>query len=331
MSLMNKFILSIDIKENNLYEIHESLLSILLKDRTTGNNLLWATNEYQKYGFPYVTNKYIEEYLISGRNGEIIKPRVQKEKDEQRQRAKSMAEVFTPSWVCNSQNNLIDCVWFGGSSPFNNELPNSWITIEDKIEFPMNKTWKDYVQENRLEISCGEAPYLTSRYDSVSGEFIEVKDRIGLLDRKLRVISENTNDEKSWKKWATKALKSIYGYDWQGDNVLLARENLLTTILEFYNYKFNELLDCKEILKYAKIISWNIWQMDGLKYVIPESCDVLGDEQCYIVDTQKTKKEPCRGCLKSEKFEHNGVYCLVKDWNNNKIIRFVDLSKGATI
>ena len=41
-----------------------------------------------------------------------------------------------------------------------------------------------------MEVSCGEAPYITSRYDTVSGDYIEVPDRIGLLDRKLRVISE---------------------------------------------------------------------------------------------------------------------------------------------
>ena len=47
----------------------------------------------------------------------------------------------------------------------------------------------------RLEISCGEAPYLVSRYDTVTGETIPISQRIGLLDRKLRVISENTDTE----------------------------------------------------------------------------------------------------------------------------------------
>ena len=47
----------------------------------------------------------------------------------------------------------------------------------------------------RLEISCGEAPYLVSRYDTVMGETIPISQRIGLLDRKLRVVSENTDTE----------------------------------------------------------------------------------------------------------------------------------------
>lgn len=47
----------------------------------------------------------------------------------------------------------------------------------------------------RLEISCGEAPYLVSRYDSVTGKTIKIKNRIGLLDRKLRIVSENIEEE----------------------------------------------------------------------------------------------------------------------------------------
>ena len=46
----------------------------------------------------------------------------------------------------------------------------------------------------RLEITCGEAPYIASRYDTVSGEPIEIKRRIGILDRKLRVVTENAED-----------------------------------------------------------------------------------------------------------------------------------------
>lgn len=44
---------SIDIKENDLLKIDRSLLDILLKDKTTGNNIIWATDNYSKYGFSY--------------------------------------------------------------------------------------------------------------------------------------------------------------------------------------------------------------------------------------------------------------------------------------
>ena len=50
----------------------------------------------------------------------------------QQQRSREMAEVFTPSWICNKQNNLIDNAWFGRENVFNVEIDNpdgshSWI------------------------------------------------------------------------------------------------------------------------------------------------------------------------------------------------------------
>ena len=74
----------------------------------------------------------------------------------------------------------------------------------DPIVFPTatGKTWQDYINDVRLEITCARAPYLVCRYDTVSGYMIELSQHIGLLDRKLRVVSENTQTEKEWLKWA---------------------------------------------------------------------------------------------------------------------------------
>src|SRR5690606_26057304 len=139
---------------------------------------------------------------------------------------------------------------------------------------PEGKSWKDYVKDTRLEITCGEAPYLISRYDTTTGEFIQVQDRIGLLDRKLRVINENVHTTGEWLKAVQTAYKNIYGFEWQGDSLLLARESLLVTFIENYKLKFDEEPLLKSIKYIAYIISWNVWQMDGLKGVIPNSCGV---------------------------------------------------------
>ena len=61
---------------------------------------------------------------------------------------------------------------------------------------------------------------------------IPVARRIGILDRKLRVVSENAATEDEWRKYATHAVQSTYGYEYQGDNLLLARVNLLLTYAE---------------------------------------------------------------------------------------------------
>lgn len=318
----------IDIKENFLFELESSILILLLKDQTTKKNLIWATNDYEKYGNEYSSDSEITIWSITGNNGEIIKPRVLKNKEEKQQRSKNKAEVFTPSWVCNAQNNLVDNSWFESENVFNTEVNKSWITSKEKIQFN-NKNWNDYVKDTRLEITCGEAPYLTSRYDMVTGIYIEPNNRIGLLDRKLRVISENVNSEKEWLNWVEIAVKNIYGFDWQGDNVFLARENILIAIAEYYEFIFNKILNSENLMKFAYIISWNIWQMDGLKGVIPNSCSFKKtNTQLSLFENKDSKTEICLGCKKNNIYAHNGIYCNIMDWEIEKPIKFVSLIKG---
>lgn len=321
---------SIDIKENDLLKIDPDLLAILLKDKTTGNNIIWATDNYSKYGFSYTAEKEIRIELITSRHGGIIKPRIEKSKTEQQQRVRQKAEVFTPSWICNMQNNKVDEEWFGRKDVFNFEKENSWEINNEKIVFPESekKTWQDYILSKRLEMSCGEAPYITSRYDAVTGEYIEVPNRIGILDRKLRIVTENTETREDWIKWAYSAVQNVYGFDWQGDNVLIARENLLFTIAEYYEAKFNEKLETQDLVGFAKVIAWNIWQMDGIKFVIPNSCCTkeIIDEDLF---ERRIIAKPCTGCTKGDNRKHNGIYCIIKDWETHRNIRFVDMVFGG--
>lgn len=316
----------IDVKENSIYNVDVNLLTILLTDRTTGKNILWATNMYESHGTNYSASSNITIDQITGRNGQVIKPRIRKSKQEQNKRIKDKAEVFTPSWVCNEQNNLADNSWFGVDNVFNKEKGNTWITNKKKIIFPEGKTWIDYVKSKRLEISCGEAPYLVSRYDTVTGEVISTNDRIGLLDRKLRVIDENTNDKDEWKKYVIEAYKSIYGYEWQGDSLLIARENLLYTYIDYYLSKFSENPLLEDLKVIAEIISWNIFQMDGLKYVIPNSCknDV---EINYTLFGEERIETECLGCKKNNNNFHNGIYVKIMNWETNRTMKFINIIK----
>jgi hypothetical protein len=187
----------VDVKENDIYRLDIELLDILLKDHSSGKNIIWATDNYASRGYGYQSYDYITVQSVTGYNGNVVKPRVEKSKKEQTERIKQKAEVFTPSWICNKQNNLVDNAWFGEDFVFNTENEKTWTSNKEKIPFPTptGKTWQDYVSDTRLEITCGEAPYLASRYDTVSGEYISVESRVGLLDRKLRVVSENTDSE----------------------------------------------------------------------------------------------------------------------------------------
>jgi hypothetical protein len=269
-----------DIKEWYIRERMPEVLDVLLIDRTTGKNIMWGTKDYESRGKGFGEWDEIKADLIANENDKVIVPRVCKSKDEQRRRVQEKGEVFTPAWVCNAMNNLVDNAWFERKNAgFNKEKAKGWKATLKPISFPKNlkKTWQEYVSEVRLEITCGEAPYLVSRYDmAASADYkglIPVDERIGLLDRKLRIVTENCRDIITWVDWAKKAVQSVLGYDWQGDNVFIARENVLWTVLETVHHEFNgATLSPKAIKEFAEIISWNIWQMDGLKFVIPCTC-----------------------------------------------------------
>lgn len=316
---------SIDIDEKTFYEKNPRLVELLLFDNTTKKNVIWATDLYLKKGYKF--NDCISEYNLL--NKKLITPRSKKAKTAQIKRSKDNGEVFTPSWICNIQNNNIDEVWFGKKEVFNKEIIEGWQTIDEKILFPENKSWIDYVKDTRLEISCGEAPYIVSRYDTVSGKTIDVKNRIGILDRKLRVVCENTSTKEDWIKYSLEALKATYGYEWQGDNLLLARENVLFSFVDYYQSLFNEIPSDELLIEVATIISWNFWQMDGIKCVIPNSCSVKKFVQYNLFDEKIAEEEGCLGCQKGNVHKHNGIYPKIMDWEKNKKIKFVDLIRGG--
>lgn len=322
---------TIDILEGG---IPKEILDILLKDHSTEKNIFWGTTDYDHFGEGYGEYDEITYDKISD-NTKIV-PRVLKNQSLQNARSKDKAEVFTPSWVCNAQNNLIDNAWFGREGVFNTEITqdglHTWIPTDTPIQFPEGKTWRDYVRDNRMEVTCGEAPYITSRYDTTTGERIPIERRIGLLDRKLRVINENVSTSKEWLSAARIAYMSIYGYEWQGDNLLLAREALYYTFIDNFLYKFNKKPNIRSLISIAEIISWNLWQMDGLKGVVPNSChtNIQSEKEIFGDDNLPTR---CEGCEKNDVHRHKGTYCIIKDWtscknkgkDSNTIIRYIDL------
>lgn len=320
-------------KFNKLYTIDDEIIDILLLDRNTKRNIIFATDIYIKRG--YKISDEIESNALINRKKPLIRARIEKSSDEQKFRSKDKAEVFTPSWVCNKQNNLIDNAWFGKENVFNSEISKGWITNKDNINFNFyKKNFEDYIFDTRLEIACGEGPYLTSRYDTVTGEEILLQDRIGLLDRKLRVVTENYKFKEEWIRMAIESFKAIYGYEYQGDNLFIARENLLLTFIDYFKSTFNQDPEIELLKEIATIISYNLIQMDGLKFLVPLSCKNV--KSTRIVTTNLFNEEivsgeeekMCPGCTTNNIHNHNGTYCFIMDWKKNKKVKFSELFKG---
>jgi len=300
----------IDVLENTLLR-KSPLLEVLLTDRTTGKNIIWATDSYVSKGKVFGARCPVSPKLVTGVYGKLIQPRASKSVAEQRQRTK--AEVFTPLRIVDQMNKLVD--WSG------------------VIRVPDESNWQDYVSERKLEISCGEAPFVVSRYNPTShtGKLIKIENRVGFLDRKLRTVSEYCHKPKEWLVWAKAAYKASYGYEWQGDNLLIARENLLYTLIDYYKDKFHRSPSLAIQQEFAEIISWNIFQMDGIKYVVPMSCKhetrIIPGELTLFWETPDTVEEyECEGCKYGRPTKHNGKYARVMDWTTGKPIKFVELS-----
>lgn len=304
----------IDILENRVLKETPGLLEVLLKDHTTQQNIFWATDSYAELGDGFRWHDSITVAAITGEHGDVIMPRVMKTRDEQQRRVKQMAEVFTPAWLVNKMNNAADEVWFGRQNVFNVPTEEGWRPTEAPVMMPKGKSWHDYVLATRLEITCGEAPFLTSRYDMISGVSIAIKTRMGMLDRKLRIVNEHcTGDE--WTCWALLALGSVYGFEWQGDNLLLARESLLASFSESYEQQFGHKADRATLMLAAEIIAWNVWQMDGLKGVVPASCrETRIMETDFFGETKVTSVSPCPGCEHDDITLHNGMCCGLRRW-----------------
>ena len=304
----------IDILENRMLKETPGLLEVLLKDHTTQQNIFWATDSYAELGDGFRWHDSITVAAITGEHGDVIMPRVMKTRDEQQRRVKQMAEVFTPAWLVNKMNNAADEVWFGRQNVFNVPTEEGWRPTEAPVMMPKEKSWYDYVLATRLEITCGEAPFLTSRYDMISGVSIAIKARMGMLDRKLRIVNEHcTGDE--WTRWALLALGSVYGFEWQGDNLLLARESLLASFSESYEQQFGHKADRTTLMLAAEIIAWNVWQMDGLKGVVPDSCrETRIMETDFFGETKVTSVSPCPGCEHDDITLHNGMRCCLRRW-----------------
>ena len=226
------------------------VLERLLQDKTTKQNIIFATDIYLENGPDFGEMSQITSEKLLGLHKIVIQPRVEKASEEQLARTRKKAEVFTPSWIVNKMNNHCDEEWFGRPNIFNIENGTEWVTNSSPIIFEGKRTWKAYIDSKRLEITCGEAPYIVSRYDAATGETIPLKERVGILDRKLRVIHENATDDSEWLKWALRALQSSYGYEFQGDSLLIARINVLNTFVEHYEFRFDKRPDAN-LLKYS--------------------------------------------------------------------------------
>lgn len=285
-------------------------LDTLLRDNATGKNIIWATEPPN--GISCTEHQQITKSQLLLSESDVILPRMMKELDQQQERTKKKGEVFTPAWICCLMNNHLDEEWLKRTDGlFFTMHGNEWIVNPDKIEFYKGRRWQAYVDSRRLEVCCGEAPFLVSRYDASTGESLPIERRIGILDRKLRVVNEHLDNVEDWTNWAFRAFESVYGFEFQGDNLLLARLNLLYTFSEYYEHRWSVKPSDELLKEVADIIAWNLWQMDGLANTVPYGKPLVEYVQLSLFDFMDEEKE-----------EEPITPCLVRNWRTGKKLEY---------
>ena len=305
----------------NAYPV-SNLLKLLLKDKTTKQNIIFATSVYRTDENPIKETDQMTETILRGFNSCEIQPRVLKSQEQQQERTRAKAEVFTPSWICNKMNNHCDEEWFGRTGIFNIELENGWKVTNSPVPFEHEGDWMKYIDSKRLEITCGEAPYIVSRYDAATGELIEIKKRIGILDRKLRVVNENTDNEADWFKWVFRSYQSVYGYEFQGDNLLIARINLLVTFVEYMQDRWGRVPTDAELRKVANVIVWNLWQMDGMTGTVPFGKPKEQYHQYSLFDFVVADKA-------NDEEKQPDMECRIYDWRSDRSLTYRSIKEGT--
>ena len=178
-----------------------------------------------------------------------------------------------------------------------------------------SEQWRRYVDSRRLEITCGEAPYLVSRYDVATGSEIPAPERTGILDRKLHAADEHTATEDEWLKWVFRSFEATYGYELLGDSLLIARVNLFMTFEEYLLRRWNRRPSAKEYQRLIRIITWNVWQADGLTGKVPRFEQWNGEHrQRGLFD--------CIEGYNDETQNGEAPYCRVFDWRSRRSFEY---------
>ena len=110
---------------------------------TTCAFIRWACNAYTTHGESYAADQEIYPHQVH-----LIQERTRKTQEEQRDRTKKSAEVFTPAWLCNAMINARDAVNGRGNVSF--DISNQQVHHDGEL--------RGYVVCNVIDNGMGMPP-----------------------------------------------------------------------------------------------------------------------------------------------------------------------------
>lgn len=230
-----------------LMAMDESARKMLLSDLSYPGNILWATDEYAELGDGFAPDMEITMDCLEDPRFRL-RCRWEKEEEAKKGRTKRRAEVFTPRKVVRRMHDM----------------------LADENHEVLRGPWRGMAARTYLEITCGEGPYIATRYDPEDGTLVPYAYRAGMLDRILHAVRmEEGDDPDAWLRGAVLAVYSQYGYELSGDSLLIARVNVFMSVVERYRDFFGLELGPERQRMLACIIACNLFQCDGLTSLEP--------------------------------------------------------------
>ena len=95
--------------------------------------------------------------------------------------------------------------------------------------------------------------------------------------------------------------------------LLIARINLLMTFCDYYKERWGKRADTKLLKSIANIISWNLWQMDGLKDTVPLGKPYEEYHQQTLFEYMEPEKEDS---------ESAALPCRIFNWRSKESLLF---------
>lgn len=207
----------------------EDIASHSLSARHFISNDDYAVLIHDPNGIQPIANRYtIRHQCMDTEILDDAKRIISLESRERRTMIRCRAIETTPIWIADHQNNIIDHDYFD-DHVFGTISCKPWIPNMDTIHID---DAKEYIDSIRVEQSCHESSYIAQPYDGGTGKIIPLYDGIGyqhsgIIDRKLRTITEYTNDNITWVNMMIRVLHNTYAYDMESRYVLMTRINTM--------------------------------------------------------------------------------------------------------
>lgn len=240
------------------------ILVTLFKDCAAGRNIVWTDDECVEFGDGFIGDNGIAIEKITNFSSGAIKPHIAKKQGRRFERIMTRAGAIVPSWLFNRMNNSIDAVWLDmrDVSYVKNDVERNSGLKRIVFHEKSGRSGRVYVESHRPGITCGEASFAYSHYDTVTMDASPVGGRIGFSNRMLCVVSEKIGYCREWVRWAPAAPEASSGFEFQCC-CLPTCINVFGTFWEHQRERWSAGMAEVETGQTVWILLWNILQLNG--------------------------------------------------------------------